>query len=597
MLAGYPSALSAMLMSRMAEGSCDVLELHDTEPAAVKLLLDYIYAVPVQLPSTHVVATLGLATRYQVGGLRDQACRALRAALDVENCAAIFAAADQYACGELRAKAKTLLVSYFAHVALRSEGFVYLDRRLVGEVLDSDHILDCDEAVLFEAAVRWLDAEPQRGPDDGAAVVRAPPAPAARSGGSMTRARAGRGARARRGAARGRRRARGAAAAERPRGARRGRGEQGEQRARARALPAHERDVPRRGRQAAPAHDGRGAPGAPHRGVGAPRARRRGPPQRRRRRGAAPHARAPPHVRVPAHGAARGPHGRGLGARRVPRAHRLGLVGRLDARVGRGERAVRARAQRPRRGDTRARGVRRVRRLVGRLDAQGVGRPTARAWACLRTLNDHDDVVNVVISLEPDAAARARRARRARRRRRRRARAGAAGDETDDDGARADGGGGASARDDESVAESDAGGERAVGGGLALAALGENAGGSRQLASGADDGTIRLWTIGTWECNFTVYHSGQGQACGILALARAGDHLVSGSDSAEIKVLPRRAAPRALGDDAELLSLARSLSLSLSLSLFCSERCGTRRRGCASTSSPGTAARCGRSPS
>ena len=158
MLAGYPSALSAMLMSRMAEGSCDVLELHDTEPAAVKLLLDYIYAVPVQLPSTHVVATLGLATRYQVGGLRDQACRALRAALDVENCAAIFAAADQYACGELRAKAKTLLVSYFAHVALRSEGFVYLDRRLVGEVLDSDHILDCDEAVLFEAAVRWLDA-------------------------------------------------------------------------------------------------------------------------------------------------------------------------------------------------------------------------------------------------------------------------------------------------------------------------------------------------------------------------------------------------------------------------------------------------------
>ena len=133
-----------------------------------------------------------------------------------------------------------------------------------------------------------------------------------------------------------------------------------------------------------------------------------------------------------------------------------------------------------------------------------------------------------------------------------------------------------------------------VGGGLALAALGENAGGSRQLASGADDGTIRLWTIGTWECNFTVYHSGQGQACGILALARAGDHLVSGSDSAEIKVLPRRAARRALGDDAE----ARApLLLSLSLSLFCSERCGTRRRGCASTSSPGTAARCGRSPS
>ena len=98
-LAGYPSFLSAMLEAGMRESQQTVIDLHDTDPAHFKLLLDYIYGAPIQIPSTDVIQVLGLSSRYQVAGLREKACMALEEGLDARNCPTVLSAADEYMVG------------------------------------------------------------------------------------------------------------------------------------------------------------------------------------------------------------------------------------------------------------------------------------------------------------------------------------------------------------------------------------------------------------------------------------------------------------------------------------------------------------------
>lgn len=158
-LACSRSFLGAMMASGMREESQDTIVLKDIGAREFKILLDYIYSKPIYVPSCQVVDLLGLATRYQVEGLKNQMCNALSTYLDHDNACAVFAAADSYQCVELKDQAFDKIVQHFA-LAARSEGWSALTKEQLAQVVSSDLVLDCDESVVFDAAARWLQAEP-----------------------------------------------------------------------------------------------------------------------------------------------------------------------------------------------------------------------------------------------------------------------------------------------------------------------------------------------------------------------------------------------------------------------------------------------------
>ncbi|CAM9389207.1 unnamed protein product, partial [Chrysoparadoxa australica] len=160
-LMGHRSFLGALMTTEMKESKQSVIELQDTDPAAFRTLLDYMYGMPINVPVLQITSVLGLACRYQVSGLTKQVCSVLTTALDPENSASIFAAADLFSCTDLRAKAFNKLVGNFAR-AVKTEGFENLDEFQIVQVLGSDMILDCDESVVFDAAAAWLSHSPRR---------------------------------------------------------------------------------------------------------------------------------------------------------------------------------------------------------------------------------------------------------------------------------------------------------------------------------------------------------------------------------------------------------------------------------------------------
>jgi len=154
-LIGHRCFLQGMLESGMRESSQAVIDLDEADPNLFRYVLDYLYGRPIDLCSTDIIAILELASRYQVEGLAEQACDALATHLDSDNCSAVYAAADHYSRQSLREQAFQKIVTNFA-VVCQTEGFRNLDYRLVVSVIGSDQILDCDEALVFDAAGGWL---------------------------------------------------------------------------------------------------------------------------------------------------------------------------------------------------------------------------------------------------------------------------------------------------------------------------------------------------------------------------------------------------------------------------------------------------------
>jgi hypothetical protein len=144
-----------MLMSGMREAKTDIVDI-DSDPELFRFILDYLYGISIEVPSSLIVPLLGLSSSYSMIGMRDKLAEMLGQHLCIDNCCAIFAAADAYGCSQLRCQAQELLFANFA-AASKTSGFCELSHSLIEVVLASDDIIDCDEAKLFEATTRWLE--------------------------------------------------------------------------------------------------------------------------------------------------------------------------------------------------------------------------------------------------------------------------------------------------------------------------------------------------------------------------------------------------------------------------------------------------------
>lgn len=148
-----------MVTSGMSESSRDIIPL-DVDPELFRSILNYIYGKPIEVPSTSIVALLSLCNSYCMMGLRDRLAIILSQHLSIDNCCSILLAGDCYNCEILLDVAKQLLYNNFVVIS-KTEGFLELPANVMEYILQSDEILDCDELMLFDVLVRWVEYQPQ----------------------------------------------------------------------------------------------------------------------------------------------------------------------------------------------------------------------------------------------------------------------------------------------------------------------------------------------------------------------------------------------------------------------------------------------------
>ena len=142
-----------MLLSGMRESGSDVVEI-DNDPVLFRFILDYLYGVSIEVPSSLIIPLLGLSSSYSMIGMRDKLAEMLGRHLCIENCCSIFAAAgganliwsyhgllfqmihllalilDAFGCGQLYSQAQDILFSNFA-AAAKTSGFIELTYALI----------------------------------------------------------------------------------------------------------------------------------------------------------------------------------------------------------------------------------------------------------------------------------------------------------------------------------------------------------------------------------------------------------------------------------------------------------------------------------
>jgi hypothetical protein len=89
------SFLGAMLTSGMKESETDIVEI-DSDPILFRFILDYLYGVSIEVPSSLIIPLLGMSSSYSMIGMRDKLSDMLGQHLCIDNCCSILAAAGKW---------------------------------------------------------------------------------------------------------------------------------------------------------------------------------------------------------------------------------------------------------------------------------------------------------------------------------------------------------------------------------------------------------------------------------------------------------------------------------------------------------------------
>ena len=156
----------AMFYGELAETG-DTIELPDCEYDSLLELFRYMYSDEVNLSGSNVMGVLYLAKKYMVPSLVDKCAEYLQDNLDASNVFGILTQAQKY-------EEKNLVdhcwkvIDEQAEEAMKSEGFVTIERSLLERVVERDP-LNIQEIELFKAVNLWATkrCEEQGLPTDG----------------------------------------------------------------------------------------------------------------------------------------------------------------------------------------------------------------------------------------------------------------------------------------------------------------------------------------------------------------------------------------------------------------------------------------------
>ncbi|XP_046398466.1 kelch-like protein diablo isoform X2 [Ischnura elegans] len=159
-LSAFSPYFKAMFTSRMAESRQQVVTLQGLDGPTLAIIIDYAYSAVAHINSSNAQALLSAANLFGIHSLRSACCRYLTRHMDASNALGVLCFAETHSCARMAATARAFVHKNFRDVSEHEE-FLTLSPTKLREILSSDHLVADSEEVVFCAAVRWLEHDPQ----------------------------------------------------------------------------------------------------------------------------------------------------------------------------------------------------------------------------------------------------------------------------------------------------------------------------------------------------------------------------------------------------------------------------------------------------
>ncbi|XP_048258722.1 BTB/POZ domain-containing protein 6-like isoform X2 [Haliotis rufescens] len=136
------------------------VDVPDIEPGPFKTFLRYLYCDEVLIDSDNVLSVLYCCKKYNVQSLLTKCVDFVKQTMSVDNVCSLLEQAHFFDEQQLYQSCLSFIHQQGATV-LQTDGFHELSRACVLDVISSDS-LACQERIVFEAMLRWAEAECKR---------------------------------------------------------------------------------------------------------------------------------------------------------------------------------------------------------------------------------------------------------------------------------------------------------------------------------------------------------------------------------------------------------------------------------------------------
>nr|XP_042902267.1 kelch-like protein 17 [Parasteatoda tepidariorum] len=154
-LAACSAYFHAMFNCEMSEKDKTSITMHDVDPGALQLLVDFAYTGEILISEDNVQVLLPVASLLQVQSVREACCKFLLRQLHPSNCLGIRSFADAHSCEELHRKSHKYALQNFQEVALTEE-FLLLPFCEVRDLIASDQLNVVSEEIVYKSIVTWI---------------------------------------------------------------------------------------------------------------------------------------------------------------------------------------------------------------------------------------------------------------------------------------------------------------------------------------------------------------------------------------------------------------------------------------------------------
>ncbi|NXW59122.1 KLH10 protein, partial [Eurystomus gularis] len=150
-----------LFSSRWNDAHKGVCKIHHASPEMMRLIIEYAYTGVVPVTADNVEDLLIAADYFNVTGIVGLCCKFLKSQLSLENCVGIWSFTDTYYFPDLRKAAYMFILHHFKEMTMVSTEFLELSVNDLEDIIEKDELRVTQEAVVFEAVVRWIAHDPQ----------------------------------------------------------------------------------------------------------------------------------------------------------------------------------------------------------------------------------------------------------------------------------------------------------------------------------------------------------------------------------------------------------------------------------------------------
>lgn len=158
-LAAASPYFHAMFNDDLVEKNQKEVTIHDLDPLALTLLVDFSYTGEIIISEDNVQVLLPASSLLQMSTVREACCKFLMRQLHPTNCLGIRSFADTHACKELHKRSHKFALQNFQEV-MNTEEFLLLPFSEVDELI-SNTLLNVDmEEKVYTSVINWVKHEP-----------------------------------------------------------------------------------------------------------------------------------------------------------------------------------------------------------------------------------------------------------------------------------------------------------------------------------------------------------------------------------------------------------------------------------------------------